>query len=46
VPWSDAFLFFAASVRQEPASADLGAKRGRLADKVVQTVTKDAVKPT
>jgi hypothetical protein len=28
-------------VRQEAASADLGAKMGQLADKVVQTVTKD-----
>ena len=32
-------------VRKEAASADLGAKMGQLADKVVQTVTKDAVKP-
>ena len=30
-------------VRKEAASADLGAKMGQLADKVVQTVTKDAV---
>jgi len=33
-------------VRKEAASADLGAKMGQLADKVVQTVTKDIVKPT
>jgi hypothetical protein len=33
-------------VRKEAASADLGVKIGQLADKVVQTVTKDAVKPT
>jgi len=32
-------------VRKEAVSADLGAKMGQLADKVVQTVTKDAVKP-
>ena len=32
-------------VRREAASADLGAKMGQLADKVVQTVTKDVVKP-
>jgi hypothetical protein len=32
-------------VREEAASADLGARMGQLADKVVQTVTKDAVKP-
>jgi phage-related protein len=32
-------------VRKEAASADLGAKMGQLADKVVQTVTKDTVKP-
>lgn len=32
-------------VRKEAASADLGAKMGQLADKVVQTVTKDVVKP-
>ena len=32
-------------VRTEAASADLGAKMGQLADKVVQTVTKDVVKP-
>jgi hypothetical protein len=32
-------------VRQEAASSDLGAKMGQLADKVVQTVTKDVVKP-
>jgi uncharacterized protein YjbJ (UPF0337 family) len=32
-------------VRKEAASADLGVKMGQLADKVVQTVTKDAVKP-
>lgn len=32
-------------VRKEAASADLGAKMGQLADKVVQTVTKDMVKP-
>jgi hypothetical protein len=32
-------------VRQEAASSDLGAKMGQLADKVVQTVTKDIVKP-
>ena len=31
--------------REEAASADLGARMGQLADKVVQTVTKDAVKP-
>jgi phage-related protein len=31
-------------VRKEAASADLGAKMGQLADKVVQTVTKDVVK--
>jgi hypothetical protein len=30
-------------VRKEAASADLGAKMGQLADKVVQTVTKDVV---
>jgi hypothetical protein len=46
MPWSDPFLFFAAGVRKEAASADLGAKMGRLADKVVQTVTKDIVMPT
>jgi hypothetical protein len=46
MPWSDAFLFFAAGGRKEAASADLGAKMGQLADKVVQTVTKDVVKPT
>jgi len=33
-------------VRKEAASADLSAKIGQLADKVVQTVTKDVVKPT
>jgi hypothetical protein len=33
-------------VRKEAASADLGARMGELADKVVQTVTKDAVRPT
>ena len=33
-------------VRKEAASTDLGAKMGQLADKVVQTVTKDVVKPT
>jgi hypothetical protein len=32
-------------VRQEASAADLGAKMGQLADKVVQTVTMDAVKP-
>ena len=32
-------------VRKEAASADLGARMGKLADKVVQTVTKDVVKP-
>jgi hypothetical protein len=32
-------------VRKEAANADLGAKMGQLADKVVQTVTKDVVKP-
>jgi hypothetical protein len=32
-------------VRKEAASADLGVKMGQLADKVVQTVTKDVVKP-
>ena len=32
-------------VRKEAASADLGAKMGQLADKVVQTVTKDVVRP-
>jgi hypothetical protein len=32
-------------VRKEAASADLGAKMGQIADKVVQTVTKDVVKP-
>jgi hypothetical protein len=32
-------------VRKEAASADLGAKIGQLADKVVQTVTKDVVMP-
>ena len=32
-------------VRKEAASADLGAKMGQLADKVVQTITKDVVKP-
>jgi len=31
-------------VRKEAASADLGVKMGQLADKVVQTVTKDTVK--
>jgi hypothetical protein len=31
-------------VHKEAASADLGAKMGQLADKVVQTVTKDVVK--
>jgi ElaB/YqjD/DUF883 family membrane-anchored ribosome-binding protein len=31
-------------VRKEAASADLGAKMGQLADKVVQSVTKDVVK--
>jgi hypothetical protein len=31
-------------VRKEAASADLGAKMGQLADKVVQTITKDTVK--
>jgi phage-related protein len=32
-------------VRKEAASADLGARMGQLADEVVQTVTKDVVKP-
>jgi ElaB/YqjD/DUF883 family membrane-anchored ribosome-binding protein len=32
-------------VRKEAASADLGARMGQLADKVVQTVTEDVVKP-
>ena len=32
-------------VRREAASADLGARMGQLADEVVQTVTKDVVKP-
>ena len=32
-------------VRREASTADLGAKMGQLADKVVQTVTKDIVKP-
>ena len=32
-------------VRKEASTADLGAKMGQLADKVVQTVTKDVVKP-
>ena len=32
-------------VRTEAASADLGAKMGQIADKVVQTVTRDIVKP-
>ena len=32
-------------VRKEASAADLGTKMGQLADKVVQTVTKDAVKP-
>jgi ElaB/YqjD/DUF883 family membrane-anchored ribosome-binding protein len=32
-------------VRQEAASADLGARMGELADKVVQTVTNDVVRP-
>ena len=32
-------------VRKEASTADLGAKMGQLADKVVQTVTKDIVKP-
>jgi phage-related protein len=32
-------------VRKEAASAHLGARMGQLADKVVQTVTKDVVKP-
>jgi hypothetical protein len=32
-------------VRKEASAADLGAKMGQLADKVVQTVTKDSVKP-
>ena len=31
-------------VRKEAASADLGAQMGQLADKVVQTITKDMVK--
>ena len=33
-------------VRKEASAADLGAKMGQLADKVVQTVTKDVVRPT
>ena len=32
-------------VRREASTADLGGKMGQLADKVVQTVTKDIVKP-
>jgi phage-related protein len=32
-------------VRKEASAADLGARMGQLADKVVQTVTKDAVRP-
>jgi phage-related protein len=32
-------------VRKEAATADLGARMGQLADKVVQTVTEDVVKP-
>jgi hypothetical protein len=32
-------------VRKEASATDLGAKMGQLADKVVQTVTKDAVRP-
>lgn len=32
-------------VRREASTADLGAKMGQLADKVVQTVTKDVVRP-
>jgi hypothetical protein len=32
-------------VRKEASAADLGTKMGQLADKVVQTVTKDSVKP-
>jgi hypothetical protein len=32
-------------VRKEASAADLGAKMGQLADKVVQTVTQDVVKP-
>jgi phage-related protein len=32
-------------VRKEAASADLGARMGQLADEVVQSVTKDVVKP-
>ena len=32
-------------VRTEASAADLGTKMGQLADKVVQTVTKEAVKP-
>jgi hypothetical protein len=32
-------------VRKEASAADVGAKMGQLADKVVQTVTKDVVKP-
>jgi hypothetical protein len=35
----------AAVVRKEASAADLGAKMGQLADKVVQTVTQDVVKP-
>jgi hypothetical protein len=33
------------AVRKEPAAADLGTKTGQLANKVVQTVTKDVVMP-
>jgi hypothetical protein len=40
-----AFANAADVVRKEAASADLGARMGQLADKVVQTVTKDVVKP-
>jgi hypothetical protein len=32
-------------VRKEASAADVGAKMGQLADKVVETVTKDVVKP-
>lgn len=32
-------------VRQEASTADLSARMGQLADKVVQTVTKDVIKP-
>ena len=41
----DALSNAADVVRREASTADLGAKMGQLADKVVQTVTKDIVKP-